>query len=42
MTLEEYKEMPTDMLTREIDIIEAKILDLDHEKAKAVVALMEK
>ena len=42
MTIDEYKDFPAEMLTREIDVIEARILDLDHEKTKAVVAHMEK
>jgi hypothetical protein len=41
MTIEEYKDFPDKMLAREIDVINAKILELDHEKAKAVVAFME-
>jgi len=42
MTIEEYKEMPEAIVKREIEIINAKIADLDQEKAKAIVALTEK
>lgn len=42
MTIDKYKELPVEMLKLEIKIIDAKLYDLDQEKAKVVVVLEER